>query len=274
MTAISGLASGVAWTGYTGLYASTGYVNPYAFSLNVQGGTFTTTGSSTGGVVVATNGTLPYSWGGSITCRAPKTPASGYSGSVAWSSGNYATNVREWTLEASCGEKDVTAFDGSGILAKAFLPLLWSWRGTFAGYIDGTTALALPTAPGATLATLTLKLLDNGVGTDDTLVGTAATENLTGNVGTETGGEFSYGFTGSGTLTADGDNYGANSSGVFDDSTGALITPSAGSLVLTAASGRTYTGNAFPTRLSWRVGVASGSECTIDFRGTGALTIA
>lgn len=277
MTAVSGLASSVAWTGFTGLFASPGYAKSYRFTLDMQGADFPTT-CQDGAAVVATRGPLPYSWGGSITCRAPNTPASGYSGSVAWDAGEYATNVREWALNVNYGEKETTAFDdaGTGILFKTFIPLLASWDGSFAGYIDDTTALAKPTAAGiaaANFAALTLKLLDQGGSADDTLVGDAITTAVSADLGVETGGDFSYTFGGSGQLTAAGVNYGENSSGVFDDSTGVLVTPSAGSLVLTSAASRTYTGNAFPVGLSWRVGVTSGAELVIRFRGTGALTI-
>jgi hypothetical protein len=273
MAAINGLAASVAWTGYTGLYASPGYIKPYQFSIDVQGGTIRTDGFGGSAVITQTNVAQPYSWTASFTSRSPNTPNSGYSGSVAWSAGNYATNVRDWTLDIRWTEKQVTAFDGSGVVAHSFIPLLASWGGTFSGYIDGTTALALPTTPGATLATLTLKALENGGGTDDTLAGSALATRMGGNAGVDQGGEFSYSFEGSGTLTAAGDNYGANSSGIFDDGAGTLVTPTAGQLTLTAASGRTYVGDAFPTGLSWRAGVDSGLEVVTTVRGTGALTI-
>lgn len=271
MTAINGLAAAVAWTGYTGLYASPGLIKPYRFTLSIDGGAIETTGFGGSAIITRTNIAAPYSWSGSITCRSPNTPATGFSGSVAWSSGNYSTNVRDWNLNLQCGEKQVTAFDGTGIVAHQFIPLAWSWSGGFTGYIDGTTALALPTVPGATLATLTLKALENTGTTDDTLAGTAVVTQVGADVGIDGTGDYSYAFTGSGDLTAAGDNYGVASTGVW--SSGALVTPTAGSLVLTAATSRTYTGNAFPTGIAWRVGVDSGIEVTINFRGTGALTI-
>ena len=273
MAAINGLTADVAWTGYTGLYASVGYLKPYAFSLDVQGGVFPTTGLNGATTITATNSALPYSWGGSLTCRGINPPQSGYSGNVSWGSGNYSTNVREWTCDVAWGEKETTAFTGSAVNAKTFIPLLASWGGTFAGYIDDTTALELPTLPNGTLQALTLKLFEAGA-TDDELAGAAAVTQMGADTGVETGGDFSYGYTGSGTLTATGVGYTVNTSGIFDDTTGALLTPTAGSLVLTAATSRTYTGNAFPTGVSWRVGVAEAIEVTINFRGTGALTIA
>lgn len=274
MTAVSGLLADVAWTGYTGLYASPGYVRPYRFTLDVPGATFPTTGFSPT-VVVATNGALPYSWGGTITCRAPNTPASGFSGNVSWSGGSYtgyATNVREWNLDISWAEKQVTAMDGSGVNAHSWIPLLASWRGGFSGYVDTANKLELPNLPGVALATLTLKLLENSAGTDDTIAGTAIATQVTSDVGVETGGDFTYSFEGSGQLTVAGTNYGVASSGIF--SGGALITPTANTLTLTAGTSLTYSGSAFPTGISWRVGVASGIECVIRYRGTGALTTA
>lgn len=268
MAAINGLAATVAWTGYTGLYASPGYVKPYRFSLNLAGATFPATGFGGSAVIAATNSALPYSWSGSLTCRAPNTPASGYTGLVTWST--YSTNIREWGLDLAWAEKQVTAFNGTGVSAHDYIPLEASWRGTFAGYLDGTTNVTLPTVPGATYASLALKLLE--ATTDDTLTGTAAATQISADVGIGTGGDFAYSFEGSGDLVAAGTNYGVASSGIF--SSGSLITPTAGSLVLTAISGRTFTGNAFPTGVSWRVGVAAGIEATINFRGTGALTIA
>lgn len=271
MAAITGLASDVAWTGYTGLYASPGYVSPYAFTLDIQSGVVEATRQFPP-TIVRTHLALPYSWSGTITCRAHRTAVTGYSGSVSWSDSQYDTNIREWSLDLSWGEKDVTAFDGSGVVARTFLPLLASWRGAFSGFIDGTTALTLPNTGATTIGDLTLKLLETT--TDDTLSGSAIVTQVGANVSALGEADVSYTFEGTGQLTAAGTNYGANSSGIFDDVAGTLKTPAAGSLVLTATSGRTYTGNAFPNRLSWRTPVDGGIECVIGFRGTGALSIA
>lgn len=277
MAAISGLGSGIAWTGYTGLYASTGYLAPHSFTLNIDGGTFPTTASNTSGVIVATNGALPYSWGGTISFYGMNPPQSGYSGSVSWGAGNYSTNVREWSIDISWTEKKVTAF-GSPVLAHSYIPTLASWRGTFAGYVDGTAALAPPTLPNGTIQTLTLMLFDEATN-DDKLTGTAIVRQLGAAIGVATGGDFSYSFEGTGQLTSNplATYWGVASSGIFHDTTGALVTPTAGQITLTAASGRTYGGAsgglAFPTRLSMNCTVDAGISGTIDFRGTGALAI-
>lgn len=271
MAAINGLAAAFAWTGYTGLYASPGFLKPYKFNISVQGGAIDTTGFGGSAVITRTNIAAPYSWTFSVTCRSPNTPASGFSGSVAWSSGNYSTNVRDWNLDLRYGEKQVTAMDGSGVVAHSFIPLAASWSGGFTGYIDGTTALALPTLPGATLATLTLKALENSAGTDDTLAGSALVTQLTGDVGVDGSGEYSYSFEGSGDLAAAGTNYGVASTGIW--SGGSLVTPAAGEVTITAATGRTFVGDAFTTGVSWRVNVDSGIEVVLSGRGTGALAI-
>lgn len=272
MTAINGLASAVAWTGYTGLYASPGILKPYKFSLNVQGGNIETTGMGGAAVITQTNIAAPYQWSGSFTCRSPNTPQSGYTGNVSWATGtfDYATNVRDWTCDLRCGEKQVTAFNGTGVVAHAFIPLAWSWGGTFSGYLDGTTPPDLPDLPTNTLSTLTL--LAYNTTTDDTLSGSAVVTQLTADAGVDGTGEFSYSYVGTGDLAIAGTNYGIASTGIW--SGGSLITPTAGSLVLTSTTSRTYTGNAFPTGVSWRVGVDSGIEVVVSFRGTGALTVA
>lgn len=273
MAAISGLAAAVAWTGYTGLYASPGIVKPYMFSLSVQGGALETTGFGGSAVISTTKIAAPYSWSGSITCRSPNTVQTGYSGSVAWSVGtfDYATNIREWNLDLTCGEKLVTAFNGTGVVAHSYIPLAWSWRGGFTGYHDGTTPPDLPDIPTNTLSTITLMALNTT--TDDTLSGSCVVTQLGVDVGVADGtADVAYSFEGTGGLTAAGTDYGVASTGIW--SSGSLVTPTPGSLVLTAASGRTYTGDAFPTGVSWRVGVADVIETVISFRGTGALSIA
>ncbi len=272
MAAISGLAATVAWTGYTGLYASPGIIKPYRYSLSVQGGAIVNTAFGGSAVISTTKMAAPYSWTGSITCRSPATPQTGYSGSVAWATGtfDYATGIREWNLDLTCDEKLVTVFNGTGVVAHAYIPLAWSWRGGFTGYHDDTTPPDLPDIPTNTLSTLTLMAVNTTV--DDTLSGTAVVTQLGVDVGVDGTGDVAYSFEGTGGLTAAGTDFGIASTGIW--SSGSLVTPTAGSLVLTAASGRTYTGNAFPTGVSFRVGVDSGIETTIAFRGTGALTIA
>ena len=272
MTAINGLTAGVTWgdadaAGYTGLYGS--LVKPYQFSLNIAGGTIPTTGFTGSAVVTATSTAVPYSWSGSLTCRAPTTPASGYSGLVTWTT--YSTNIHEWTCDVNWGEKQVTSFNGSSITAHSYIPLIASWRGTFAGYLDGTTPVTLPTLPAASYASLALKLLENTGTVDDTLTGTAAATQISSSATVGGGGDFSYSYEGSGDLVAAGDNYGDANTGIF--TSGSLITPTENELVITAATGRTYTGQAFPTSVSWRVGVGSGIECVINFRGTSTLAI-
>jgi hypothetical protein len=276
MAAISGLASAVAWTGYAGLYASPGYVAPYAFTLDVPNGLAVTTAMPTvPPAIVRTAIPTAYSWGGSITCRAPFTAASGTSGSVVWATDDpvrYDTAIREWSLDISWGEKDVTAFTGVNVVAKTWIPLLASWRGSFVGFLDDTVPTTLPCVPGyTTLGSLELQLQDTT--TDDTLTGQAIVTQLSAAAGVEGTGDVTYSFEGTGQLTAAGVAYAVDNSGIFA-AAGTIITPTAGSLVLTAAAGKTFTGNAFPTRVSWRVGVTSGIECVIQFCRTCALVIA
>ena len=274
MAVINGLASGVAWTGFTGLFASPGYASPYKFDLNIAGGSVESTGYGGSAVIASTHLPTPASWTGTITCRAPNTVQTGYAGLVSFSGSEYTSNIKDWALTLAYASKEVTAFNGTGVSWKEFVALAASWSGTFSGFVDGTTPVTPPTLPGATLSTITCKLIDQGASADDTLSGAAMVTQTGPSAGLDGSNEASLSFQGSGVLTAAGVNYGTNSSGVFDDTAGTIVTPSAGSLVLTAASGRTYTGDAFPTSLAWRCGVATALELVIGVQGTGALTIA
>lgn len=187
----------------------------------------------------------------------------GHAGNVSWGDSTYATNVREWSLDIAAAEHDVTVFDGAGVVWRSFVPGLYSWSGTYNAFIDSSTALTVPTAAAGTLGTVTLKLTEDG-GTDRTFSGAAMIRQVSGAIPVNGVNTANYAFRGSGALTSAGTNNIIAS--------GAVAKPAVGSLVFQAASGRTYTGNAFATSVQVQVAVDGATQITVNARGSGALT--
>lgn len=259
VTAVTtGLVTSWAGTQNTALIQSAS--GPYEFTLNMEAPTEDVTPFNGSGVTFTSNIPNIRSWSGSITTRFT-TALIGSSGLVTFGSG-YTANTRAWTLDLTNDAKDTTVFNGSGVTYRTFVPGLLSWGGTYETYVDNTTALVFP---GASAASATFKLVEDGA-TDRTLAGNiiASSVPVTVQVGELPTATFTY--VGSGTLTA------AGSANFFPS--GAIVAPETGSLVLQSYTSRTYTGDAFFTSVSISCAVDGVITATINFQGTGALTIA
>jgi hypothetical protein len=191
------------------------------------------------------------------------TPCEGSAGLVTFTAG-YTTLLNAWDLEVQGSEFESTAF---GDTVKKYTPGGFRWGGSFSGHLDDTTAAAA-ISNGSEPATGTFKFQERGA-TDNTLEGSIFTYGMQIGVAPSALNSISYQFQGSGNLTQSNP---ATGEGLIPD--GALAIASSGSLVLTASSGRTYTGDAFWTRLNVTCRVGELVRFRIRARGTGALVIA
>lgn len=233
---------------------------PWEFSLNYDAPTEDVTPFNGSGVVFARNLANLRQWSGSISTRLT-TAVLGSTGLVTFASG-YVVNARAWVININTEAKDTTIFSGSGVTNRSFVPGIINWGGTYDTLLDNTTAI---TAPGAAAASATFKMVEDGA-TDRTLAGNIIVNAIPVSVQIGEVPTAQFAFTGDSTLTA------AGTGGFFPS--GALVAPETGSLVLQAYTGRTYTGDAFFTGVSINCAVDGVITATINFQGTGALTIA
>ena len=200
-------------------------------------------------------------WSGNITGLLA-TPATGAAGSVTYGSG-YVVNAYVWdmTIEGdsyeSTGFGDVTGSDDWLV----FSPGPYQWGGSYGCYVDSSTSIpdADEAFSSATFAVDGSKTFAGSIATRLVSVGETNPRGLV---------PVNFEYRGSGLVTA------AGSGNLF--AAAAVDGPdAAASLVLQAASGKTYTGSAFWTRITiGPVGIRELSRFSIDFQGTGALTIA
>lgn len=261
MAAISGITGAVtSWSGTTNAYLAATGVEPAQFNLTLEGTELDTTSFTDAGVGTAIKGLAGWfaEWETWL-----KAPAEGSAGLVTYTAG-YTANLNAWELEAEADEFESTAFGGT---VKAYTPGGFKWRGSFSGHLDDTTA-AVAVGNSNEPATGTFKYQEKGA-TDNTLSGSIFTHGANLAVAPSALNAIAYNFRGSGALTQS-----TPSAGVGIIPNGVLPVPTAGSLVLTASSGRTYTGSAFWTRIGISCRVNELVRVRVRARGTGALTIA
>lgn len=259
MAAITGITGAVtSWAGTQNTQLIATGSEPASFTLDVDGDEFDTTTFATTGAETALKGL--YSWGGEITQQF-KTAQIGSAGSVVFSAG-YVTNLNNWELVVTGTEYETTAF--GSLTAKTFIPGTFRWGGTFGGFLDDTTVATLPGNSNEP-ATGTFRLRD--LATDDDLSGSIFTTRLGASSSPLAVNTVSYSFRGSGALTQS-----TPTSGTTIFPLGALAAAASGSLVLTASTGRTYTGDAFWTGITVTVPATNLCTTRIRFRGAGALT--
>lgn len=257
----------VSWAGTGNSALVTSGSAPAAFVLNISAREDDITPLTASGAVFREYTIGLGEWSGSIETR--PNPAKYGSGGNLTGSGPYLTNVQSWRLRLDAGPvQKITGFDASGVTHQSYAPSLWNWGGTYTAGVDSSTAIV---APSATAATLTFKLIENA-SADHTLSGSAMVRQIgipvrVGNVTIAT-----FEFRGTGALTAAG----TSGTGVGNPffAAGTIGAPATGSLVLQAATNRTYTGDAFPENVEINCVVDELITAKIGFRGTGALTIA
>jgi hypothetical protein len=246
---------------------------PPEFTLAVNSDSFPTT--AFGSVTAEDFANGLYSWTASIASRLEPFSAGG-GGLVTYADG-YTDNVKAWSMTMNWAALESTVFDSAGtstIESKSFTPGLLNWSGTYTAILDDTTALSLP-EPG-TRGTATFKIVEDGAN-DQTLAGTVITTSVSAPVRVGRLSEVSIGYQGAGALTAAGTGGSTWANNFFDywiaNNSGVLQIPATGELVLTAHSGRTYTGDAFPSSIALNVAVGQPVTVNITAQGSGDLAI-
>lgn len=263
MASISGITGEVtSWTG-------TGNANLFgtaaadaAFTLNISAPEIDTTAF---GATTAEYGANLISWGGSFTSRIEAANI-GVAGSVAWAgSFAYATTIRRWAITITADEIDITPFGTSSTFYRNFIFGLVRWSGVYEGFLDDTTAITRPALihEATNAAAITLNMGD----TNDHLTGDAFVTSIDPIVQPSEANQVTHAFRGTGDLAS------GSASSFFPVSTDPVI-PVNGTLVLTASSGRTYTGTAFWTSIQIVCPTDGIVTATVNFRGSGTLTIA
>ncbi len=251
--------------------------NQYAATINVDGGLLDRTAFAVGSTVPFTShGVGLRSWSGTISARIllGGLPPSGYLGSITYASG-YTILPQGWDLAINSNVVEITALGTTATIAgwKQFRPGQLTWSGNYRTLVGNTTALtaALPFAPNTAAASATFTLSSTG---PTTLAGTIHHSPASFGIPVGDKNTIGFGFTGSSTLTAAG--------GENPIAAGAValpewdLTSSDGiadtTLVFTTSTGRTLTGPAFWSSLSFKCEPADFLQLDIGFQGAGALT--
>lgn len=244
--------------------------SPAAFTLNLNAPEADVTAFVSGGVNSRSYLSTLIDWSGTINCQM-KPATIGSAGNLTFAgmpqSAGANINVGGWTLDVSAyTSPPVTAMATSAPTYQAHIPGIIDWKATVKAWLDGTVPIV---APGGGYASAILKVAEDGA-TDPQFTGNAfATQvGVPVKVGEVT--EISYALRGTGDLTA---AVGASTWANWWFIAGALTIPAAGSLVLTASTGRTYTGSAFWKSLKLTCMLDQPVTLEIGFQGTGTLTI-
>jgi hypothetical protein len=229
---------------------------PAEFTLDMDGVDLDVT-PFVGPTIVETHTPGLRSWGGTITgFLGSSSGQDALGGAVA--TAEYDLNVRSWNMTLTARELDVTSWTNLSTRWMAYAPGLVSWSGSYEAIIDNATALSIPSSSTGT-GTFTISSGNYWEGSIfSTRVGAVV---RVGDVNIAR-----YDFRGTGHLTVVGSNAGmpANS--------GSVATPIAETMVLTAYTGRTYTGSAFWRSIQATCNIGQAIQTVIGFRGSGALT--
>lgn len=192
------------------------------------------------------------------------TPVLGVTGGLAYAGAQYDTNIFDWELTLNQQVQETTDFAISAAW-RTFTNGLQDWMGAYSGFIDGTTAIDNITEAAAapTLGALTLT-----ISSGNTLAGTVFTRSLSAAIRVDDRNIVRQEFRGSSNLTVVGTD------AVLAANSGTMVVLPSGTMVITAATGRTYTGAFIPTSLNIRVAQGEITRIRASGQGTGALTIA
>lgn len=214
-------------------------------------------------------------WGGTISGRAFASPRLGNQGLATFSAGGYVLHLDALAVRIRAAEYDITEMNATPPLWSRFCPGNSMWSATIRCMVDSATAVVLPTLSSATTGDVSLPTvtLQYGTGSDATLAGTA--QIVSTEVGITRGDRtmVEFGLEGDGVLAAAGAGsiFGTYSFGRpgWDAGSSAPTATTDPKLVVTAASGRTYTGCAFWNSIDLTWDVRSPVVVSIGVRGTG-----
>jgi hypothetical protein len=258
------------WAGTAnGLLVGSGSSGPSEFTLNMSAPAEDVTPFVSGGVVYRRKIPNIITWDGSIS--AFLNPAKiGSSGLLTFSgmpTSGSVVNAKSWEVNVTNTPADTTAFASGGVTYRTFIPTINAWSASAVCYLDGTTALV---APGAAAAAATLKVTEDGA-TDPGFTGNGFATQFGAPVKVGELTSVSYSIEGDGDLTA---TVGASTYASWWFAAAVVALPAAGSLVLQATTGRTYTGSAFWKSLKVSCMVDGVVKLDIGFQGSGTLAIA
>ncbi|TXH17505.1 MAG: hypothetical protein E6R03_03820 [Hyphomicrobiaceae bacterium] len=258
---VAGLVTSWAGSGNSTLIATSNA--PMEFALTYRAPDVQTTPLSTG---IIANTAIPNIRDWEVAIKGRLNPAKlGNTGIVTFT-GGYVLNVKDWKVDLAWEPQKATSMSASAVTANSFIPGILTWGGNFTGFADTGTGIE---PPGEDAATLTLVLAN--LATDLQLSGSAFTTQVQSTVAPGKIVEYAYDFRGTGDLTSQA---GSSPYSTFLWSDGAIPKPTAGSLVLTSYTGRTYTGDAFMKSMSITVTLENIIMIDIVAQGSGALTIA
>jgi hypothetical protein len=231
-------------------------MRPNEFSLNMNNADLDTT-PFTGPTIYGT--ALPglREWSGTIAGHlgTSGTPASdGIGGLVA--TAEYDLLVRSWEISLTADALDVTNWTDLAARWKGYAPGIVRWSGTYEAIVDNATGIGIPPAASGA-ATFTLS-------SGNTWAGSIFSTQISAAVRVGDVNIARFAFRGTGDLTVTGSNAGM--------AAGTIATPVASALVLTAYTGRTYSGSAFWTSIRTTCNIGDAIKTSVDFQGTGALT--
>lgn len=254
----TGLVTSWAGTGNSQLI-STGN-SPMRFRLSTNADEFDSTAFAAS-LVARTYLKGMRQWGGTIEGRRP-TAITGAGSSVSFSAG-YVINMQEFDITLRASETDVTPMGDADTQAlwSTHIPGIIEIEASWTSKVDDTTAVTAP-ANSSEPATATFTI-SSGV--------TIACSGFTTSqeIDAEPGRPpiVAYTMRGSGNITTVG------ATNILT-AAAAVPIPVAGSLVLQAATGRTYTGDAFWTEVNLRSASREQVLQSVTFRGTGDLAYA
>lgn len=254
------------WAGTANGILIAGGALPAAYTLSIDADEFDQTGFASGGQSFMSYIKGLNSWTADITMRLG-IPQIGNKGLFDTASATGVLHSRAWTMAIAATSKDVTVHNGSGVTWREFLPGLLSWGGTVTAHAD--TAVGIPTP--ASFSAVVFKLIEN-TSNDHTFTGDIILKNANPVVQVGEAATVQYNYRGTSTLTAAGSTGTGVPATIF--AAAAIARPAVGSLVLTSAASRTYTGDAFWTGVNINCAVDQPIEVTVSVQGTGALTAA
>ncbi len=215
------------------------------------------------------------SWSGNISGRAFASPRLGNQGLLTYSAGGYALHVDSLAVRIRAGEYDITEMNATPPQWSRFCPGHSMWSASVRAMIDSATAIPLPhmsstTTSDTSLPTVTFQY---GTGSDATLAGTGMITRVspTIRVGSQSFVEFELRGTGVLAAAGAGSIFGTYNFGRpgWDAGSSAPTATTDPKLVVTAVSGRTYTGCAFWNSIDLTWDVRSPVAVSIGVRGTG-----
>lgn len=177
-------------------------------------------------------------------------PKFGTDGLVTTTGSGYVTNCYAWNATIDWEPQPADKFASTGPSMRSFIPGLLRMTGSYSCWVDTSTAITKASTPG-TAETLTFKFIEDGAN-DKTITASCWIRPRAvvqvGDIPSVT-----YDFASTGNVTIGGYSAGVKHPLESLHSSGTIITPTIGSLVMQSHASRTYTMDAFVS--SWSIDV-------------------